>query len=152
MQCLHKKPFATDSITGFIKSKKEFCKNSSVFGFHGRELEIYVKWADFFEYLFVDSDEFGISGVGIAYPVEKKYDGTDDWFFSFLPPNKENEENCDICIMDFLSVNKESTNRIIDKFKKRYPNWDNQEKYALRNGVHRKITKKYIELLYNNGK
>jgi len=107
----------------------------------------YLSWAFSKDYLFVESDENGISGMMIAYPLPKAYDGTNE---SLLPSdiefNKNSEKWSELCIMDAIFTTVESRKRIVGKFMQRYPNWESQTKWAVRKGKVKQLTNKYITL------
>jgi hypothetical protein len=141
----------TNDIYEFINQSGDF-GDRRVFGFEGEYLEDYLMWSKFFDYLFVDSDENGITGLGIAFPIKNKFNKEEDWFFTFnAVPEKKEEENCDLCIMDLVAINKTSRNNIIESFKKRYPKWETQKKYALIRGEPKEVTNKHINLLQKHG-
>lgn len=123
-----------------------------VLNFDGDLLRTYVKWADAFDFLFLDSDEFGINGLGVAYPVKNRFDKTDKWFYSFRDvPSRQEEGLCDICVMDFVASDEASRDRVIDLFRGRFPNWESQRKYALIRGKPKEITTNFINKLYKHG-
>ena len=131
-------------LISFIESNR-FKGRGECFGF-GDTLEAYLVWSFKFNYLFVASDENGIIGIGVAYPIENKFCGDKEQMFSFRNPVKSEEESDkDICIMDFISTNENSGKQLFNKFKTRYPNWENQNIYACRFDAIKKITTKYIQ-------
>jgi hypothetical protein len=136
----------------FVKNEKLSKENERVFGFEGEDLDLFLLWSCIHGYLFLDSCKTGVKGIGIAYPVDKTFDNSERWFYSFNPP--KNEKNSDICIMDFLAKTNESKFKIYKKFTERFPNWENQNKYALIRGVPRKISNKFINkfIKITNGK
>lgn len=120
------------------------------FGFDGSALTVYLTWAMSFDYLFVVSSENGISGAGVAYPLPTPYKGAEDELFSFrhiVPRTEEHEK--ELCIMDWAADSKEGRKSLIRKFQKRYPNWENQKKWALQFGEAKEITNRYINFLNN---
>lgn len=122
------------------------------FGFSGESLDTYLNWAQTFGYLLVDSYENDIQAVGVAYPVASKYNGNEEWFYSFseiVPRHLEQEK--DICVMDFLAKTKTGRVNVVNAFTRRFPNWENQEKWALRKGRQTKVSNKTIKHLASHG-
>lgn len=120
------------------------------FGFDGSALTAYLAWSLSFDYLFVVSGENGICGAGVAYPLATPYKGDGQSLFSFksIVPRAE-ESDKDICIMDWAADSAEGRKSLIRKFQKRYPNWENQKKWALQFGEAKEITNRYINFLNN---
>lgn len=133
-------------------NKQGFSESRRVFGFDDETLKTYLIWSAMFNFLFLDLDEYGISGLGVAYPVKKRFNNDKEWFYSFKElPSKEEESDCDLCIMDFIATTPASKKNIINSFKTRFPNWESQKKYALVRNVPKEITNKHINLLYKYG-
>jgi hypothetical protein len=107
----------------------------------------YLSWAFSKDCLFVESDENGLSGMMIAYPLADHADGSTK---SLLPVDYESNPNwekwTDICVMDAIYTTKESRLKIVDKFMKRFPNWEHQTKWAIRGKKTVKLTNRYIQL------
>lgn len=133
-------------LISFIKTTQKE-KSEKAFPWADAELGQYLSWAFSRNYLFVESGEKGINGVLIAYPV--------NWVFtndikSLLPsdaeytPEQENEKH--ICIMDGIFNSKEVRKNITQKFMKRFPNWQNQTKWAVRKGNVTELNNRYIQL------
>lgn len=142
------------SFDNFLQFAETFGKQGQrrVLNFDGEVLRTYIKWADAFGFLLVDSDEFGINGLAIVYPVKKKFDKTQKWFYSFKDvPSKQEEGSCDICVMDFVAKDKTSRDNVINLFRSRFPNWESQRKYALIRGNPKEITTNFINKLYKHG-
>lgn len=133
-------------LTSFIDANR-YKGRGEAFGWTDDELITYLHWADTFQYLFVESDENGFTGVAIMYPLSTSFNGNPDELYNFSNP-QETEQN-DLCIMDFISINNKAKKDLVNQLKERYPNWEAQNKWALRFGVPRKITNKYINLLNN---
>lgn len=118
------------------------------FGFDGIELRTYLLWAFSFDYLFVVSGENGIIGVGVAYPLYKPYKNNQEDLFSFSKTvNKSEESNHELCIMDWIAINKEARKLLVNKFKVRFPNWESQKKWGIQFGEVKELPNKYINLL-----
>lgn len=110
-------------------------------------LSQYLSWAFSKDCLFVESDENGFSGMMVAYPLANHSDGSTK---SLLPADYEGNPNwekwTDICVMDAIYTTKDSRLKIVDKFKKRFPNWEHQTKWAVRDKKPIKLTNRYIQL------
>jgi hypothetical protein len=137
--------FLSDLITFIKKTQEE--KSKKAFPWADAELGQYLSWAFSKNCLFVESDEKGINGLLVAYPV--------NWVFtndlkSLLPsdteftPEQEKEKH--ICIMDGIFSNKDVRKRITLQFTKRFPNWKNQAKWAVRKGNVTELNNRYIQL------
>lgn len=140
--------FLSDLITFIKKTQEE--KSKKAFPWADAELGQYLSWAFSKNCLFVESDEKGINGLLVAYPV--------NWVFtndlkSLLPndaeytPEQEKEKH--ICIMDGIFKTKEARKNITVKFTKRFPNWKNQAKWAVRKGNVTELNNRYIQLTGN---
>jgi hypothetical protein len=107
----------------------------------------YLSWAFSKDCLFVESDKNGLSGMMIAYPLTVPSDGSTK---SLLPVDYESnpnwEKSTDICVMDAIYTTKESRLKIVDKFIKRFPNWEHQTKWAIRKKKTVKLNNRYIQL------
>ena len=137
-----------DIITFIKKTQEE--KSAKAFPWADDELGQYVSWAFSKNCLFLESDEKGISGLLIAYPV--------NWVFTndvkhLLPsdaeftPEQEKEKH--ISIMDGIFKTTEARKNITLKFTKRFPNWKNQAKWAVRKGNVTELNNRYIQLTGN---
>jgi hypothetical protein len=137
----------------FLSNLKEFVNahrsegRGEAFGFDDITTETYLKWAFTHDYLFVSTIDNNVTGVGIAYPI-KASTGDEESLFTFnnkIPKDKEYQN--DLCIMDMISVDSESTKNLVKDFKLRYPHWNNCKKWSLRFGNLTEITNQYINLL-----
>jgi hypothetical protein len=137
-----------DIITFIKKTQEE--KSTKAFPWADDELGQYVSWAFSKNCLFLESDEKGINGLLIAYPV--------NWVFTndvkhLLPtdaeftPEQEKEKH--ISIMDGIFKTTEARKNITLKFIKRFPNWKNQAKWAVRKGNVTELNNRYIQLTGN---
>ena len=128
--------------TNSVKSKR------ACFQLDDEGLDMYVKWAFNRNYLFLVSDENGISGLGIAYPLPKSYNGL---IRSILPYDEElsleSEKTNDLCIMDWLALTSESRKKLMNKFFERFPNWENQTKLGIHYGKVKQLNNKYMNKL-----
>ena len=116
------------------------------FGFDDITTETYLKWAFSQDYLFVSTVDSKVTAIGIAYPI--KATGDEESLFTFNNKIlKDKEHLYDLCIMDIISVDSESTKNLVNEFKLRYPHWSNCKKWSLRFGNLTEITNKYINLL-----
>ena len=117
------------------------------FGFDEITTDVYLKWAFTHDHLFVSTIDNEVTGVGIAYPI-KASNRDEESLFTFnnkIP--RDEEHKYDLCIMDIISVDSESTKNLVKEFKLRYPHWDNCKKWALRYGNLKEITNNYINLI-----
>ena len=141
-------------LISYIKANRNKGRGEA-FSWTDDELITYLHWADTFNYLFVESDENGFTGVAVMYPVVKKeeQDVNDLITFKNIPPVSE-ENTADLCIMDLVASSPEAKKSLVNQLKERYPNWSNQKKWGLRlerpfTGFHiaKKLSNKYINLL-----
>jgi len=137
--------FLTDLIH-FLKTTHLEAKKQE-FPWSDESLAQYLTWAFSRDYLFIDSDENGLTGVLTVYLLPKPYNGTTD---SVLPSDveilKDEEGTKDICFMDGVFKNAKARKTIINKFMKRFPNWENQKKLAVRKGSVKELDNRYIQL------
>ena len=130
----------SDLITFIKKTHKDFPWADDAIG-------QYLSWAFSKDCLFVESDVNGLSGMMIAYPLATHADGSTE---SLLPTDYESNPNwekwTDICIMDAIYTTKETRLKIVDKFMKRFPNWEHQTKWTIRGKKTVKLTNRYIQL------
>jgi hypothetical protein len=134
-------------LTNFIKANRDKGRGEA-FGWTDDELITYLHWADTFQYLFVESDENGFTGVAVMYPLAKPADGEQAELMTFKANIPLSEEGtAALCIMDFVASSPEAKKSLVIQLKDRYPNWEHQEKLAFRFGVVKKLSNKYINLL-----
>lgn len=134
-------------LIDYIKTNRNKGRGEA-FGWSDDELVAYIHWADAFNYLFVESDENGFTGVAVMYPIAKKekQEHSDLLTFKDIIPASA-EQNNDLCVMDFIATTPEAKKNLVIQLQDRYPNWEGQEKLALRFGVIKKLSNKYIKLL-----
>lgn len=134
------------NLKSFINAHRSEGRGEA-FGFDDITTEVYLKWAFCHDHLFVSTVGNKVTGVGIAYPI-KASNGDHESLFTFnnkIP--RDEEHKYDLCIMDMISVDSESTKNLVKEFKLRYPHWNNCKKWSLRFGNLTEITNKYINLL-----
>jgi len=143
-----------DDLISYIKTNRNKGRGEA-FAWTDDELITYIYWADTFNYLFVESDESGFTGVAVMYPVAKKeeQDVNDLITFKNIIPVSD-EKTADLCLMDIIASSPAAMKSLASQLKKRYPNWSNQNKWGLRlerpfSGFHiaKKLSNKYINLL-----
>ncbi|CAB5178491.1 hypothetical protein UFOVP157_5 [uncultured Caudovirales phage] len=136
----------TDLIQ-FIKTNRSNGKRAC-FQLDDEGLDMYVKWAFNRNYLFLVSDENGISGIGIAYPLPRKWDGH---IKNLIPYDEELQlelENInDLCILDWLAKTSKARHDLVSNFFKRFPNWENQDKWGIHYGKVKHFNNKYMNKL-----
>lgn len=131
----------------YIKANRNKGRGEA-FGWSDDELITYIHWADAFQYLFIESNENGFTGVAVVYPIAKPSEGEVQELMTFKANIPRSEEStADLCIMDFVASDPESKKSLVNQLKDRYPNWESQEKLAFRFGKVRKLSNKYINLL-----
>ena len=136
-------------LISYIKANRNKGRGEA-FGWTDDELVTYIHWADTFNYLFVESNENGFAGVAVMYPVAKLTDGEPQELMTFKANIPVSEEGtADLCVMDFIATTPEAKKNLVIQLQDRYPNWESQEKLALRFGVVKKLSNKYINLLNN---
>ena len=106
----------------------------------------YLRWAFLHDYLFVSYDESRIAGVGVAYPIATPYNGDESALNPVFGVSLKDEPNQDICIMDWCALNAAGRIGLVWRFKTRYPNWENQKKWAVQFDKVVEISNKYINL------
>jgi len=132
-------------LKAFISTHRTHGRGEA-FGFDDITTETYLKWAFSQDYLLLVQSGQEINGIAIVYPVN--YKGDEESLFTFnnkIPRDKEHLH--DLCIMDIISLDSESTKSLVKQFKIRYPHWDASRKWALRFGELKEITNQYINLL-----
>ena len=134
-------------LISYIKANRNKGRGEA-FGWTDDELTTYLHWADTFNYLFVESDENGFTGVAVMYPIAKKSEQkhSDLLKFKDIIPASAEQSN-DLCVMDFIATTQEAKKSLVNQLKERYPNLRNQEIWALRFGIIKKLSNKYINLL-----
>lgn len=112
-------------------------------------LERYIDWSFSNDYLLCVSGENSISGVAVAYPLPKPFNGE---LASLLPSDEQifDENLCDLVVMDWMADNSESRRALVNQFKKRFLNWQNQRKLGIHYGKPKELSNKYINLLTLN--
>ena len=136
-------------LISYIKANRNKGRGEA-FGWTDDELVTYIHWADTFNYLFVESNENGFTGIAVMYPVAKRDEQKHEDLLTFkdiIPATAE--ESNDLCVMDFIATTPEAKKNLVIRLQDRYPNWESQEKLALRFGVVKKLSNKYINLLNN---
>lgn len=139
-----------NQIQEFIIEGKKSSKRP-VFGFEGDNLRLYLSWAFSKDYLMLSSDENGISGILIAYPIHESYNGD----IKQLHPKDidiNDETSKDICVLDMLANSPVARASLVSQFKKRFWNWEKQNKYAIQHGMVKAISNKFIKHLTLNNK
>ena len=134
-------------LIAFIKKTQED-KSEKAFPWADESLGQYLSWAFSNNYLFLESDNNGISGLTIAYPLPF---GSDNTIKSVLPSHisisKENEHLKEIAVMDTIFKTETARIAITKKFMERFPNWENQKKVATRKSIVVTLPNKYFKLL-----
>lgn len=136
-------------LISYIKANRNKGRGEA-FGWTDDELVTYIHWADTFNYLFVELNENGFAGVAVMYPVAKPLADEEPELMTFkanIPVSEEGTAN--LCVMDFIATTPEAKKNLVIQLQDRYPNWESQEKLALRFGVVKKLSNKYINLLNN---
>ena len=106
----------------------------------------YLRWAFLHDYLFVSYDEGRIAGVGVAYPIATPYTGDESALNPDFKVQPIEEAGKDLCIMDWCALNAAGRISLVWKFRQRYPNWENQNKWAIQFDKVVEISNKYINL------
>jgi hypothetical protein len=133
-----------NQVIDFINANR----TTKSFGFEGNHLKMYLTWAFSFDYLFIVFENNEIVGVGVAYPLKRPYNGDKFTLFVFneiVPPSEEHKH--ELCIMDLVAVTDSARKTLVKNFQQRYPNWQNQKKWGLRDEETREISNQYINLL-----
>jgi hypothetical protein len=130
-------------LTSFVDANR-YKGRREAFGI--KDTKNYLRWAFLHDYLFVAFDEGRIAGVGVAYPISTPYAGDDSVLnpTSGFPPQESPDQ--DICIMDWCALNAAGRISLVWKFRQRYPNWENQKKWAVQFDKVVEISNKYINL------
>lgn len=137
-----------EEVINFINANRTKGRREA-FGFEGQTLKMYLTWAFSFNYLFLVFDKDEIVGVGVAYPIKKPFNGDKFTLFVFndIVP-KEEEHKHELCVMDWVATTEEARKTLVQNFKKRYPNWENQKKWGIQLDNAKEITNKHINLLH----
>jgi len=130
-------------LTSFIDANR-YKGRREAFGI--KDTKNYLRWAFLHDYLFVSYEDNRIAGVGVAYPLPAAYDGTEESLYAFKPVQTDLEPSSDLCIMDWCAINAQGRVGLVWRFKQRYPNWDNQKKWAVQFDKVVEISNKYINL------
>ena len=135
----------TDLIQ-FIKTTHSETKKQA-FPWTDEGLSQYLAWAFSRDYLFIDSDENGLTGCLVAYALPNPSDGS---IQSLLPQDaevpKDTEGSKELVIMDGIFKTTKARKNITHKFMKRFPNWENQKKWAVRKQSVKPVNNRYIQL------
>jgi hypothetical protein len=130
----------------FIKTTHTETKKQA-FPWTDEGLTQYLSWAFSKDYLFIDSDENGLTGCLVAYLLPNPSNGS---ISSLLPQDtdvsKKEEDVKEIVIMDGIFKTTKSRKTITNKFMKRFPNWENQKKWAVRKQSIKPVNNRFIEL------
>jgi hypothetical protein len=132
-------------LTSFVDANR-YKGRREAFGI--KDTKNYLRWAFLHDYLFVAFDEGRIAGVGVAYPIGEPYTGDEDALNPDFKVQPIEEAGKDICIMDWCAVNAAGRISLIWKFQQRYPNWENQNKWAVQFDKVVEISNKYINLIH----
>jgi hypothetical protein len=133
------------NLKSFVQTHRSKGRGEA-FGFDDITTETYLKWAFSHDYLILSHKDDEIRGIGIVYPINAK--GDEDSLFTFNNKIARDKEYMhDLCIMDMISVDSDSTKSLVKQFKDRYPHWSTCKKWALRFGNLTEITNQYINLL-----
>jgi hypothetical protein len=130
-------------LTSFVDANR-YKGRREAFGI--KDTRNYLRWAFLHDYLFVAFDEGRIAGVGVAYPIGEPYTGDEDALNPDFKVQPTEEAGKDICIMDWCALNSAGRISLIWKFRQRYPNWENQKKWAVQFDKVVEISNKYINL------
>ena len=134
-------------VIDFVNSNRTKGRREA-FGFDGDQLKMYLTWSFSFNYLFTVFENNEIVGVAVAYPLKRPFNGDKFTLFVFneIVPLKE-EHNHELCIMDLLAVTESARKTLVKNFQNRYPNWQNQKKWSIRDDELTEISNKYINLV-----
>lgn len=106
----------------------------------------YIDWAFSNDCLLLVSSENGITGVAVAYPLEKGFDGTVDSLLIFDEP-PEIEHGKELVVMDWIATNPDARRDLVKQFKKRFWNWENQKKWGIHYGKVKELKNSYLNKL-----
>jgi len=130
------------SIKTFILNHRQDGKRQT-FMLDPEGLDGYINWAFINDYLFCVSDENGISGAGVAYPLPKPFDGNIESLLVFEEP-LESEDNKDLVIMDWVATGPAARKGLVKQFKRRFGNWKNQRKFGIHYGKVKQLPNNYL--------
>ena len=130
----------------FIKHTHRI-KNKESFQWTDEGLVQYLSWAFSRDYLFIDSDENGLTGCLVVYPLPSPSDGSTK---SLLPSDsiilRDDEISKELVLMDMICNTSKSRHNIMNKFMKRFPNWMHQKKWAGRRNTIKVLENRWVEL------
>lgn len=130
-------------LTSFVDANR-YKGRREAFGI--QDTKNYLRWAFLHDYLFVSYDDSRVAGVGVAYPIGKPYDGDESALNPVFSVQPKDEPGQDLCIMDWCALNAKGRIGLVWKFKRRFPNWENQRKWAVQFDKVVEISNKYINL------
>lgn len=130
-------------LTSFIDANR-YKGRREAFGI--QDTKNYLRWAFLHDYLFVSYDDSRVAGVGVAYPIGKPYEGDESALNPVFSVQPKDEPGQDLCIMDWCALNAKGRIGLVWKFKRRFPNWENQRKWAVQFDNVVEISNKYINL------
>lgn len=130
-------------LTSFIDANR-YKGRREAFGI--KDTKNYLRWAFLHDYLFVSYDDSRVAGVGVAYPIGKPYEGDESSLNPVFSVQPKDEPGQDLCIMDWCALNAKGRIGLVWKFKRRFPNWENQRKWAVQFDKVVEISNKYINL------
>jgi hypothetical protein len=130
----------------FITSNRNIGRRD-YFGWKDEGLPTYIKWASTFQYLLKVVEDGKITGLAIAYPIERDCKCMEDLYMFGNIVKKEDEPNKSLFVLDWLATTTSARKELVNKFKSRYPNWENQKKFGIQFNKLKLLSNKYINLL-----
>lgn len=137
----------SEEIT-FITTNKNIGRRD-YFDWKTDSLPLYLKWSLTFDYLFKVIEDNKITGIGVAYPIQRDCKCMEDLFMFGNIVKKEDEPNKSLFILEWLAVTPNARRELVTKFKQRYPNWENQKKFGIQFDKMKLLPNRYINLLNN---
>jgi hypothetical protein len=93
-------------------------------------------------------NESRISGVAVAYPIETPYTGDESALTAFNRIPVEQEAEKELCIMDWCALDTAGRVGLVQRFKTRFPNWENQRKWGIQFDKVNELSNQYINLIH----
>lgn len=130
----------------FITTNKNIGRRD-YFGWKKESLSKYLEWASAFNYLLKSKENNKVTGIGVAYPIQRDCKCMEDLYMFGNIVKPEDEPIKSLFVLDWLATTPSARRELVSKFKTRYPNWENQKKYGIQFDKLKLLSNRYINLL-----
>lgn len=131
----------------FITANKNIGRRD-YFDWKTENLPTYLKWAFTFGYLIRVVEDNKLTGIAVAYPIERDCKCMEDLYMFGNIVKREDEPNKSLFILEWLAITPSARRELVAKFKIRYPNWENQKKLGIQFDKLKLLSNRYINLLH----